>query len=493
METECPLGVAFTPARLPHLLSRHLAQPSAEDEAEIGRLLAASTRSANAAFLSALLPARAGTVDEDDAVEACELIGLAKRDASVAALSPLLVSSARPRSLDVEEALSLAAAASRPRMRGLLRLVAAKLAAAEARHGVGDEAAVPADLFASMTMAPSSTSAAVSSAELPSCLPPTESTVLVVALAGMHEAACEIGSLISGASSAIELPGAPLAPTRAFPWLLHTRYYSASLFVLVVSEDVGRAPLDSPDAGAALASVASGCGAVVVLFDDGGSEGAGWARLTSVWEAAMSGQEEEPDVCIALGVRPSRAAGMEAATSSPSPWGSSAEPPAERIEWALDHHVEVLYSQLDADRPEAEAAAAASRGDAPAAGMSASEDAEGLARLIEALQCRLWPAHDSSTDRTAIRQDHERAWQAFAASAAAAMAPEAPAEAPAEAAGAGEGQFSREAAEYFEQLAHAEEQQQAKGEPEPTMEEERQQDSVERLMERMGASLTQRL
>lgn len=136
----CPLGHAAEPASLTRFLSRQLDEPTSDDVAELSQLLAASRRPANVAFLSKLHPkqhklAAAATLDDKDVAELRKLMVEAKRDASVAALSPALVGAASTvMSPDTHEALYLGTQAKRPRVRGMMKLIAARIAADDARE-----------------------------------------------------------------------------------------------------------------------------------------------------------------------------------------------------------------------------------------------------------------------------------------------------------------------------------------------------------------------
>ena len=90
---------------LTHFVGRDIGEPDAADAAELSRLIAASTRPANVAFLSALVPK---DLDGDDAAELQALAGVAKRARSAAALSPLLPAETTETGADIAEAHALA-------------------------------------------------------------------------------------------------------------------------------------------------------------------------------------------------------------------------------------------------------------------------------------------------------------------------------------------------------------------------------------------------
>ena len=143
---------------------------------------------------------------------------------------------------------------------------------------------------------------------------------------------------------------------------------------------------------------------------------AGWEWLRRVWEGALDGVGDGADVNVVLGLQARRREQSE-------------KEALERTEWALDHGVELLSSQLEEDRAAAAAAAAATRGEAPRPKLAvaddgngagahdgahdgAQEDAEGLVRLVEALQCRMWtPLGGDGADETveALHGEHCRA------------------------------------------------------------------------------------
>jgi hypothetical protein len=94
------------------------------------------------AFLETLLPRRepaymAEGFDDEEADEVRQLIGAARRDASVAALTPRLAAALAPDSGEALEAIALSGHAKRPRVAGMMKLIAGRLAAEAARAKPG--------------------------------------------------------------------------------------------------------------------------------------------------------------------------------------------------------------------------------------------------------------------------------------------------------------------------------------------------------------------
>ena len=128
--------------------------------------------------------------------------------------------------------------------------------------------------------------------------------MLVLATTGTLGAAREIASLLSGRQSGIGPLGGAYANSSVYPWLVATRYYTASLWLLVVPvayEDVDGVGIDEASMRA-VGELAAGCGALVALFDDQGPSS--WTRLTQLWAQALADAAASADVSIALGVRP---------------------------------------------------------------------------------------------------------------------------------------------------------------------------------------------
>ena len=152
--TQEPLSaLPCTGERLQHIISRQVAEPDADDAAELGRLLASAKTRANQAFLASMLlptsaaqqrasPGTDGSAEalgEDDIDELRGFVLSAKSDASAARVARSLATEllhppqTADGAADAAEVLALLGAARRPRVRGLLRLTAARLAADGAR------------------------------------------------------------------------------------------------------------------------------------------------------------------------------------------------------------------------------------------------------------------------------------------------------------------------------------------------------------------------
>ena len=132
-----PLGVSTSPTREPlqRFVSREISEvKDPADQAEIARCLARTTRPANAAFLATLLPqAIDQELDDDDITELRGLVLDAERDGNAAEIGSHLGTGELPQaSADVKEAMSLRG--STRRVRGLLRMTAARLAASDVRE-----------------------------------------------------------------------------------------------------------------------------------------------------------------------------------------------------------------------------------------------------------------------------------------------------------------------------------------------------------------------
>ena len=268
--------------------------------------------------------------------------------------------------------------------------------------------------------------------------------------------------VLSGDHDGLAPLPAPFEQASLYPWLVRTRYYSATLWLMVVPldkmlatsaaaaaaaaissvPDAPAAPAAGVDPFAPLKDVVEGCGGVVALFDDGAASlGAGWSWLTGTWEHLLDEAASSCDVSVALGVQSPRVELSEKASR-------------ERTEWALDRGIELLTTDVQADREAATAAAAAARGEAPPPSLSGAEDdpevrshrispdriqshrylphlphgrlgacAQGLARLVEALQCRMWPPLDGvagyggsgPASKEEVHKEHQSAVEALRA------------------------------------------------------------------------------
>ena len=315
------------------------------------------------------------------------LILSASRDRSVAALAPHIAwRSSRPTpSDDVAEAQRLALSTLRPRVKALLRLAAARLSADETREALAatDD---PSTVFGEFTAAPTTPASYLSTC----ILPPADQTVILFALPGTSVDAHQVASTLSGTKVGIPT-GGPHGHT-VYPWLVRTRYYTATIYLLVASfNDETKLEL-IPFAGV--------CGALCMCYErswggrlpqEAASE-ASWTHLSYEWEDVEAGGTV-PEICIALGV------GKGEVTSSANP---------ERLEWCLDKGLEYLEANTHPEGSDVKAAEMAARGGGGQGGRSMSdEEAEGLSRLVEALQCRMWPSHAAGMSADAAKAAHE--------------------------------------------------------------------------------------
>ena len=113
---------------------------SAEDVAELGKLLAITRSRANAAYLASFVPRalhnayEASELSAEDDAELVQMIVSAQRSRSVGALTPMLAGRRLPvLNVDALDAHNLADVASRPSTFGLMHIAAARSNAAEAR------------------------------------------------------------------------------------------------------------------------------------------------------------------------------------------------------------------------------------------------------------------------------------------------------------------------------------------------------------------------
>ena len=200
----------------------------------------------------------------------------------------------------------------------------------------------------------------------------------------------QVASTLSGTKVGIPT-GGPHGHT-VYPWLVRTRYYTATIYLLVASfNDETKLEL-IPFAGV--------CGALCMCYErswggrlpqEAASE-ASWTHLSYEWEDVEAGGTV-PEICIALGV------GKGEVTSSANP---------ERLEWCLDKGLEYLEANTHPEGSDVKAAEMAARGGGGQGGRSMSdEEAEGLSRLVEALQCRMWPSHAAGMSADAAKVAHE--------------------------------------------------------------------------------------
>lgn len=369
MPATCPLGQPFEENVVQRFVSPKLAELDASDAAELGQLLAATRRPANAAFLESLAAGIAApavpapcpaefacpitktlmrdpvSVSDGHSYERAAIQAL--MDAAGATVSPVTgeelqpmcfpnnslrklieahVASSPPaqpaataeRAVGADEAgaLALLDAASRPRVRGLVRLAAASLAAAAAREkGAAGAAAGGPPLATGAEAAMAKLSLARPAAGAPRAppaaagsplAPPAESTIIMVAPPGLHVYAHALAGMLSGAAGISPVPSVLSSAGTAYPWLVHTRYYSATLWLLVLPQSAD----ELADAAIAekLPALAASVGALVLLFDAQHSPAQpklapGWAQLTDFWQGPLGeGGVGAPDVAIALGL-----------------------------------------------------------------------------------------------------------------------------------------------------------------------------------------------
>ena len=200
----------------------------------------------------------------------------------------------------------------------------------------------------------------------------------------------QVASTLSGTK--VGIPPAALIGHTVYPWLVRTRYYTATIYLLVASfNDETKLEL-IPFAGV--------CGALCMCYErswggrlpqEAASE-ASWTHLSYEWEDVEAGGTV-PEICIALGV------GKGEVTTSANP---------ERLEWCLDKGLEYLEANTHPEGSDVKAAEMAARGGGGQGGRSMSDDeAEGLSRLVEALQCRMWPSHAAGMSAEAAKAAHE--------------------------------------------------------------------------------------
>lgn len=409
---ECPLGISAHPAPLQSLpVLGFLAEPlEPEDYAAVAAALARSSRLANVAFLTSLATsglavdpssvADAVAESEDPAADAAELRLLlmrAERPAAIGVLAAALDASATggrgslasraaggatggatEARLDTEEARRLLGAAARERTRGALRLIVAQLHAEEVREagrgktgegegtangevGAGESARSGDPPPGEMVSRPP-LSMALPSAPL-SPLPSMESTVLLVHPPGMGAVAQWLSAALTGQPTGASGFAPPLHGGTAFPWRLQNRYYRARLSLLVVP--------DTPEANPRLRELAMQVGALLLLFDARAAD-CGWSGVVARWEGGLPGTETAPDVFLLL----AEGGGADAAAS----------------DFALQQGaelVEIDCAEGSDDVRELAPLAAAARGEAQA--VDTAGEWEGLARVLEAVQCRRWP------------------------------------------------------------------------------------------------------
>ena len=374
----CPLGLTYSTTALQKFASPALGELDEQDLAEVASLLQLSHRPANRAFLAALSSSSSSApvgLDADDAGEVHSLLAHATRPASAAFLSSLLA--AAPPSgasseleADRNEISRLLPLCTRPRNRGVLQLVAAGLSADSLR--------------VTTAMADAPEAAAAPSVDM-------ESAVLVVHAAENAATAHEIAQIVSGQAGTATLPP-PLHKARAHLWPVRNRYYRAALQLLTLEDDAAAA-------AAAITALAQRSHALVLLFEL--ADAASWRRLLSTWEGLLVSGAVAPDILLLVGLGDGGAAAN-------APAAAAEAAAAAALEWSLDHGAEFVRVELLAEAAEARLMAAASRGEGAAP--PTSGEAEGLPRLIEALQCRVWPpvaGEEEGASQQASRQRGE--------------------------------------------------------------------------------------
>ena len=417
MADACPLGLAYSTSALQKFASPALGELDEQDLAEVASLLRRSQRPANRAFLAALCSTSAPSsfptgLDADDAGEVHTLLAHAARPASVAFLSSLLAA-APPSSASELEAAELEAdrnevsrllpLCSRPRNRGVLQLVAAGLSADSHRATSGSAPApVTADTPEAAADAPEAAAAVTAAVD-------TESAVLVVHAAEHAAAAHEIAQIVCGHAGTATLPP-PLHRALSHVWRVKNRYYKAALQLLTLEDD-------APAARAAITALAQESQALVLLFEL--ADPTSWRALLQRWEGMLVSGAVAPEILLLVGLGPNGGA----AATAPAAAAAAEAAAAAALEWSLDHGAEFVRVELRAvdEVAEARVMAAASRGEGAAP--PTSGEAEGLARLVEALQCRVWPPaadEDEGAAQQASRQRGEAERQLLASCSSAA-------------------------------------------------------------------------
>ena len=189
-------------------------------------------------------------------------------------------------------------------------------------------------------------------------------------------AAREIARLLSGSPLCAPL-AAPLSESYAMR--VTNRYYTADLAIALAPDTAAAA--DSAAATtcvapppAALLALAQECGALILLYDL--ADPSSFERLKSKWSGQFA--DGAPEILLVVGTGRDGAADNNEAAS------------AARWEWCFDAGAELVDVDFAADGAAAlEAGAAMREGRRPPAD---NGEAEGLSRVLEALQCRVWPS-----------------------------------------------------------------------------------------------------
>jgi hypothetical protein len=378
----CPLGIQPNEEKTMTRLASDHGELDDGDVAELGQLLSQCRRPVNVAFLGTLadggaVPLACGPVaalDESDTAEVRALLTQAARASSVALLASML----RPATLGAadDEAAADVAEASRLHercTRGVPRAYAQLTRAQLVSDLVRGCAAAAAERGGEAPVDP------------PVELPSMESSVLLVHSAAMRARAHEVAALLCADAPALGPLPAPFEGGCASPLRLVTRYYSATLSLVLLP--------DTDAAHARIEELAKGAGALIILFDSSERPvpGSSFAEVSGRWSAALAGGA--PEIFLVLGA---------------GGWSGGAR--EGQLEWYMDRsiaeHTGGPYAMpwyarcLDRAgehvlaNPEAEAAetaeyAVACRGEAPMPDLAG--ETEGLCRVLEALQCRMWP------------------------------------------------------------------------------------------------------
>ena len=390
MADACPLGLAYSTSALQKFASPALGELDEQDLAEVASLLRLSQRPANRTFLAALCSTSASS--------SCPT-GLDANDAGEARTCAAEFEAAELEA-DRNEVNRLLPLCSRPRNRGVLQLVAAGLSADSHRATSGSAPAPVTPDTPEVTAGASEAAAAVTAAV------DTESAVLVVHAAEHAAAVHEIAQIVCGHAGTAALPP-PLHRARAHVWRVKNRYYKAALQLLTLEDDAAAAR-------AAITALAQQSHALVLLFEL--ADPTSWRALLQRWEGMLVSGAVAPEILLLVGLGPSGGAAAPRATAAAA--AAAAEAAAcTALEWSLDHGAEFVRVELQAAEEVAEARvmAAASRGESAAP--PSSGEAEGLARLVEALQCRVWPPaadEDEGAAQQASRQRGEAERQLLA-------------------------------------------------------------------------------
>jgi len=221
--------------------------------------------------------------------------------------------------------------------------------------------------------------------------PSMAASILLVHSRGQRRQARALAQLISGSSAPRSLPS-PLPSASAYLWPLQTRYFSASIWVVVCE--------DAPAAHEQLTHLSTRCGALVLLFDSANE--ASWEVLTAGWDGALQVDAAEIVLVVGEGEREEEQEEME---------GSDLEGTAlRRVEWCLDRSAEYVRADFFRESAQAALLAAAARGEGKLPRLD--EDADGMVRVVEALQARRWegasPAEIAGVGTTSAKAQQQQ-------------------------------------------------------------------------------------